>query len=207
MYQHSYPGRFIVFEGPDGAGSRFQAENLAETLTNKDKTVWLTEEPYEEVQSGNLIREILQKKELDADPDILQKLYIKNRREHLEEIEKHLEKGETVICSRYFFSTVAYGEADGLNKEDLLKANEDFMMPDLIYLMKLDVDQCIDRIVDRGNPTEKFETREYLEKVIEYYDDLKNLFPEITRFINAEPSKEDVAKEIRMEFKKMFSGK
>src|SRR5438552_18005973 len=52
------PGRFIVFEGLDGAGTTTQAKLLAERLQSKGRTVYVAHQPSDG-PAGQLIRQIL----------------------------------------------------------------------------------------------------------------------------------------------------
>ncbi|MFH1841540.1 MAG: dTMP kinase, partial [Candidatus Nealsonbacteria bacterium] len=116
-------GKFIVFEGLDGSGQTTQANLLKDFLEEKGKEVVLTKEPTKNSEAGRRIREILDEKE-KLDPIDLQRLFIQDRREHLDNlIIPSLKEGKTVISDRYFFSTIAFGASDGVDRNWLIEAN------------------------------------------------------------------------------------
>ncbi len=101
-------GRFITFEGPDGAGKSEQARRLAARLRDEGTTVTLTREPGG-TTLGERIRTLILDPALDrsADADVL--LFNAARVELLAEvIRPALARGDTVICDRFADSTLAY---------------------------------------------------------------------------------------------------
>jgi len=103
-------GKFIVFEGIDGSGKSTQAKMLKEYLESKGEKCYLTLEPtYNRI--GDFLHKILSGTE-KADPRVIAALFAADRLEHIlntsDGIISHLEKGETVICDRYYLSSFAY---------------------------------------------------------------------------------------------------
>ena len=106
---------FIVMEGLDGSGKSAQVDLLIDFLKQKGKEVVVTKEPTIDSDAGRKIKQAL-KKEIVVEPMELQKLYVQDRKEHLEnKVIPALKKGKFVVSSRYAFSTFAYGYSDGLN--------------------------------------------------------------------------------------------
>ena len=189
-------GKFIVFEGIDGAGSSTAVEGIKKYLIENGTDVFTTKEPTTESEAGRKIKKIL-KEAIKIDPIEFQILYAKDRKEHLEkQIIPALNSGKTVLSARYFFSTYAFGVADGANVEYLMELNRDFLYPDLIFLLKVRAKTAIKRIDNRGNPKELFEKEEILIKVAQAYDSLAQRFRNF-KIINAEKSKEEVLEEIK----------
>ena len=62
MKKNVYPGKFLVFEGPDGSGQSTQAELLKNFLIKKKFKVVLTKEPTKTSRAGKKIEKILNKK-------------------------------------------------------------------------------------------------------------------------------------------------
>ncbi|MCX6808981.1 MAG: dTMP kinase, partial [Candidatus Berkelbacteria bacterium] len=99
----------------------------------------------------------------------LQLLFAADRAHHLSrEIIPSLEKGKIIISDRYFFSTVAFGSID-LDYEWLLALNEQFVQPDITFLLKVPPKECIRRISKSRNDFELFEQEKKLEKVWQTY--------------------------------------
>ncbi len=176
MIKHNYPGKFIVIEGLDGSGKSSQIDLLVAFLQVKNKEVILTAEPTKESEAGIKIRKIL-KGEIKAEPMERQNLFVQDRKEHLErKIIPALQRGTWVVCSRYIFSTLAFGSADGLDFEELRKMNQDFLLPDVTIFLNVSPEECIKRIEARGEQKELFEKLDQLKKVDSYYQKMPAMF-------------------------------
>lgn len=179
MIKNTYLGKFIVFEGLDGSGQSTQAGLLKDYLLEEGKEVILTKEPTFDSDAGKKIKEILSEKDA-IHPGELQKLFTEDRKEHLENlIVPALEVGKIVISDRYFFSTFAYGVSDGLNLEELIKMNNNFLLPDITIFLKVRPKVCIERIEKRGEQIKLFEKNEKLGRVWQTYEILPNRFENI----------------------------
>jgi len=186
-------GKFIVFEGIDGAGLTTQAELLEKHLKNKKYEVVLTKEPTNNL-IGGIIRAAL-KREWITSNRTLQLLFSADRAHHLEkEIIPALENGKIVISDRYFISTIAYGMIE-LEKDWLKALNSKFLLPDIIFIIDIPVEVSIERIKASRFGFELFEEKKKLEKIrnnfLELSKEYKNCF-----VINGNRSIEEVHKEI-----------
>lgn len=124
--------RFIVLEGGDRAGKTTQIEKLVERLKQQGYTkVWVTKEPTDEGKYGRMIRRILAGKAKMPEALEFQRMYIADRAEHQAAIAQHLHDGYIVICDRYYYSTLAYGVAVGLDFGVLWDENQHFIRPGL----------------------------------------------------------------------------
>jgi len=196
MKENNYPGKFIVFEGLDGSGQSTQASLLKDFLIKEKIDVVLTKEPTLTSSAGQKIKEILDEKSTIS-PEQLQLLFTEDRREHLEKvIIPALKMGQYVISDRYFFSTFAYGTAEGLDLEWLIKINNDFLLPDLTFLLKVRPEICLERIQKRGLGIKLFEKKEKLSRVWQVYEILPQRFQNIY-LVDGEKSIEEVFKEIK----------
>lgn len=155
---------FIVFEGTDGSGTSTQAKKLAEHLKNKGLKVFSTAEPSENFLGKNL-RKVLQKKE-KLSPKAFQLLFFADREEHLQnEVLPALERGEIVICERYNWSSLAYGQAEGVDQNFLEYLAEHFLKPDYTFFMNIPAEKSMERVVSRGAEIEHFENQKILATV------------------------------------------
>jgi len=187
-------GLFIVFEGPDGSGQTTQAEMLADWFEMNGFKVKLTKEPTNNV-IGGIIRSIL-RGELKVSIRTLALLFAADRSHHVEiEIEPLLNRGVTVISDRYTLSTLVYESINGLSIEWLLKINELFPKPDIMFILDVPGKICIERIRKSRFGIEMFETEEKLERVRKRYLELKDLFKN-TYVVDGTPLPEIVHKEI-----------
>jgi dTMP kinase len=99
-------GRFISFEGIDGAGKSTHIEALANWLRQRGHTVWVTREP-----GGTVLAERLRELVLHAPMDALTEslLVFAARRDHLvHQIEPALARGDIVLCDRFTDASFAY---------------------------------------------------------------------------------------------------
>lgn len=180
MNKHNYPGKFIVIEGLDGSGKSAQVELVVRYLQGLGKTVVLTREPTTESEAGRTVRSAL-RGEVSFAPMELQKLYVQDRAEHLQnKVIPALQRGEWVVSSRYAFSTFAYGYSDGLAVDELVKMNDEFLLPDATILVDVSVDEALGRIESRGEAKELFEKKEKLEKVNEIYKKIPGIFANVS---------------------------
>ena len=156
-------GKFIVFEGIDGAGLTTQTVLLEKYLKMKKYEVILTKEPTNNL-IGGLIRAAL-RKEWSTSNRTLQLLFSADRAHHLEkEIIPALENGKIVISDRYFISTIAYGMVE-LEKEWLKALNSQFLLPDIIFIIDVPAEVAIERIRASRLGLELFEEKEKLNKI------------------------------------------
>lgn len=195
MIKNFYPGKFIVLEGLDGSGQSTQAGLLADFFIKNGKEIVLTKEPTQDSEAGRKIKKILTEK-IETNPLELQKLYVQDREEHLTKvIIPALKQGKIVISDRYFFSTFAFGSAHGADLEELIEMNDNFLYPDLIFLLKVDAKVCIERIEKRADPRTLFEKQERLSKVAQVYEKLASRFKNI-KVIDGEQSIEQVFEQV-----------
>ncbi len=112
-------GRFVVFEGGEGAGKSTQARLLADRLGAR-----LTREPGG-TALGEMLRGLLLDPELcDLDPRAELLLMVAARAQHVGRVvAPALEAGSDVVCDRFSGSTLAYqGYGRGLPLDDVAEA-------------------------------------------------------------------------------------
>ena len=116
-------GRFITFEGIDGAGKSTHIDAVAARLRERGATVVLTREP-----GGTPLAERLRDMLLHAPMDALTEalLVFASRRDHvLQVIAPALARGDTVLCDRFTDASFAYqggGRGFDLRRLETLEA-------------------------------------------------------------------------------------
>lgn len=108
-------GHLVVFEGLDQSGKQTQAELLRDRLKQTGRKARLVSFPDYGTSIGEELARALQG-ERDYGPDVMQLLYIANRYERKPDLERWLGGGLILVCDRYTASSVAYGEAQGLDR-------------------------------------------------------------------------------------------
>jgi dTMP kinase len=106
----------IAIEGLDQSGKETQARHLRARLEQDGRKVYAASFPDYETPIGGEIAKAL-RNEREFGPDVMQLLYVANRFEYKPRIERVLSAGGVVVCDRYRASSVAYGEAHGLDPE------------------------------------------------------------------------------------------
>ena len=162
-------GRFIVFEGIDGAGKSTQIQLLANRLKELGRRVYCTAEPTESV-SGGLLRDALGGVSKRTSCE-LAAMFVLDRIFHnvnpVNGIEKMLADGVDVICDRYYYSSLAYQGSliDGAWVHDMNLNCPEIRIPDLCIFLDLTPQQSMARISKGRVTTEIYETEEQLTKV------------------------------------------
>jgi dTMP kinase len=164
-------GFLLALEGVDGSGKSTQAKLLAVSLMQRGREVVLTQEPTDG-PVGLKLRRYLQGSSRYLSPNEELDLFLADRREHVEKLIKPaLAAGRIVITDRYYYSTVAYQGALGLDPAEILAANEAFApRPDLVFLLIIPVSQALARL---QRARQVSELAPYLEKVAAIYDSLQ----------------------------------
>jgi len=107
-------GALIVFEGLDQSGKQTQAELLRDRLKAEGRKSRLVSFPDYATSIGEEIARALTG-EREYGPDVMQLLYVANRYERKDDLTRWLEGGLILVADRYTASSVAYGEALGLD--------------------------------------------------------------------------------------------
>jgi dTMP kinase len=129
-------GLLIAFEGLDQSGKETQATLLGARFETEGSKVRILPFPSYETAIGAEIGRAL-RGERDYGPDVMQLLYVANRYEWKPIIERALAAGQVVICDRYQASSVAYGEAQGLEARWLVEIQRYLPQPDLTVLLDI----------------------------------------------------------------------
>ena len=151
-------GKFITFEGIDGAGKSSHIAFVTAWLTAHGKTVVSTREPGGTPLAEKL-RDLLLHEKMHIETEAL--LMFASRREHLAQvIEPALARGDWVISDRFTDSSFAYqggGRKLDLHKLDVLEAwVHPHLQPDLTLLFDVPLDVARARL-DATRVQDKFE--------------------------------------------------
>src|SRR3989339_231215 len=168
-------GVLLALEGVDGCGKSTQAELLAAALRERGLEVVLTCEPTDS-PLGQQIREYFEGPDRYLSPKEELNLFMADRREHVAEIiDPALAEGKIVITDRYYYSSVAYQGALGLDPDRILAQNEILAVrPDLAVILTLPVAQALARLSGTPQrPRQVSDDPAYLERVAAIYAGLQ----------------------------------
>lgn len=167
-------GRLIAFEGLDGVGKTTQARLLAENLSRFGLAVVLTREPTDGV-FGQQIRWLQEHGRQGVTPAAELALFLADRREHVQQlILPALAAGKIVITDRYFYSSMAYQGALGLDPQDIAAQHAGWApAPDLIIILELPPPERRRRLQQRLGSRDAFEQDDYLTRVAAVFDQLQ----------------------------------
>lgn len=137
-------GHLIAFEGLDQSGKQTQAERLLDAFRSAGHQAEFLTFPEYTTAIGEEIGRALQGKR-DYQPDTLQLLYVANRLEFRPRITSWLEAGTMVVCDRYLASSIAYGEAQGVDAAWLAEIQRFLPQPSLTILLDMPPDVSLKR--------------------------------------------------------------
>lgn len=146
-------GKFISFEGPDGAGKTSVIKAIVDRLADVKlaNQVVLTREPGG-TPIGEAIRDLLlSSKSVDMDGWTEAYLFAASRRQHVvEKIKPALKSNQIVICDRFVDSSVAYqGQGRQLGFDQIWELNQAAVgdcLPDLTFVLDLPIEEGLQRI-------------------------------------------------------------
>jgi dTMP kinase len=137
-------GLLIAFEGLDQSGKQTQAEALRDYATSQGRVCHLLSFPDYATHIGAEISKGLHG-ERDYAADVMQLLYVANRYEKRTAIAEWIANDAIVVCDRYLASTIAYGEAQGLDAVWLTEIQRFLPQPDLTILLDIAPETAVGR--------------------------------------------------------------
>ena len=141
---HPMTGLIIAFEGLDQSGKQTQAERVREYVTGRGRECRLLSFPDYDTAIGTEISKALHG-ERDYDPDVMQLMYVANRYERRRDIARWMAEGVVLVCDRYLASSIAYGEAQGLDPAWLRDIQRFLPQPGLTILLDIAPETAVHR--------------------------------------------------------------
>jgi dTMP kinase len=195
-------GRFITFEGGEGAGKSTMIHHCARWLKDHGHHLVQTREPGG-TELAEKIRDIVLNPDnegLCADAELL--LVFASRAQHLAElIRPALARGSTVLCDRFTDATWAYqGAGRGLALDTINTLEQTVhgdLQPDLTFLLDLPVELGMERIGQRGERDRiEQESLAFFDRVRQAYLERAAAFPGRFAVIDASMSEQNVWRQI-----------
>ncbi|MES2832146.1 MAG: dTMP kinase [Pseudomonadota bacterium] len=194
-----HTGKFISFEGIDGAGKSTHIAFVADYLTNLGHEVITTREPGG-TALGESLRELLLHQPMHLETETL--LMFAARREHLEQvIEPALARGAWVISDRFTDASFAYqGGGRGLAREKIEQLERwvhPYLQPDLTLLFDVLPEVARSRL-NASRALDKFEQEqtEFFTRTRNEYLRRADREPQRFRRIDASKTVDEVNKEV-----------
>lgn len=142
-------GHIIAFEGLDQSGKQTQAEMLRDRLKQQGYKSRLVSFPDYGTSIGEEIARALQG-EREYGADVMQLLYVANRYERKPDLRRWLDGSLILVCDRYMASSIAYGEAQGLDPAWLATLQQYLPPADVTVMLDIAPDTAVRRkAVDR----------------------------------------------------------
>lgn len=202
-------GKFITFEGIDGAGKSTHIKSVQAFLLARGKTVLTTREPGG-TELGEAVRGLFLGRSMSPHTEVL--LVFAARREHLEKVVwPALERGDWVLCDRFTDATFAYqggGRELGFERiESLAKWVHPDFTPDLTLLFDLSPDAAHDRIARRGELDRiESEASEFHRHVRDAYLRRAQDEPERIKVLPSEQSRDTVRSRVLVCAQQLLAG-
>lgn len=196
-------GRFITFEGIDGAGKSTQIDVIEATLKARGLEVIRTREP-----GGTPLGEVIRKELLSVsmDPATETLLFFASRAEHIAQvIRPALERGAWVLSDRFTDATYAYqvgGRGFPAEKvEELERWTHGDLQPDRTVLFDIEPSVAAKRVAQARN-LDRFEKEnlDFFTRVRNAYLTRAKQSPERFLIVNSMQDKETVSDILRKEF-------
>ena len=182
----------INLEGIDGCGKSTQSQLLMDEFEKNDEKTILLKEPTNG-KYGRKLWEMLSGK-IEATTEEILELFVMDRKEHVDQkINPALNEGKIVLMDRYYYSTMAYQAAAGIDVKRIRKDNKFAPKPDIVLIFDLPADLAMKRV--RGHSVaDVFEKEEHLEKVRKAYLNLED--DPLVRIIDATRTPEEIFDEV-----------
>ena len=202
-------GRFITFEGIDGAGKSTHIEPTATALRAAGRTVVCTREPGG-TELAERLRELVLHATMDGVSETL--LVFAARRDHIGRvIAPALARGEVVLCDRFTDATFAYqgfGRGQSLELLGRLEAEvQQGLQPDLTLWFDLDPRVAAERRA-QARAADRFEAEDaaFFERVRQGYLARMSAAPQRFAWIDASQGRGEVARQVANTLRERLDG-
>ena len=208
-------GKFISFEGPDGAGKTSVMRQITADL---QKQLGLDGVLYTREPGGNRIAEqirdvLFDARNIDMDSRTEALLFAAARRQHLvADIMPALKSGKVILCDRYVDSSIAYqGAGRGLGEDNIWRINQfaiDGLMPELTIYLDIDSELGLQRIAqNRADEVNRLDEEKlsFHRKVRSAYQKLAQENPQRIVTIDASQPLDQVILQVQQAIHQRFS--
>ncbi len=205
MQQAIEIGRFITFEGGEGAGKSTQVGILADRLSRSGRPVFVTREPGGSPAAEEIRQVLLSGQAAQFGPLAESVLFAVARGDHIDNaIRVALQQGQWVICDRFIDSTRAYQGATAGVPRGLINALEKItvgaLLPDVTFVLDIPVEEGLARVAARaeGQELDRFESQELMthERIRRGFLDIAEEEPSRCAVVDASQPEAMVAEDV-----------
>lgn len=165
-------GRFVVIDGPDGAGKTTQVDLLAAWLRAEGAAVTQVRDPGGTTIGDRIRRILLDSGHGEMSVECETMLYMASRAQLVAEVVRPaLAEGRCVLSDRYVFSTIAYQGAGGMRIEQIRTVAEiatGRLWPDLTIILDVSTHKGLARLT--GQP-DRMEAKSH-----QFHTDVRKFF-------------------------------
>ncbi|MDB4944070.1 MAG: Thymidylate kinase [Labilithrix sp.] len=183
------PGRFVVLEGIDGAGTTTQVARLADRLRREGVALVRSTREPSDGPIGSLVRQVLTGRIVAPEGRApgwatMALLFAADRMDHVEsDIEPFLAQGGVILSDRYDASSLAYQSVSSGNGgeaavEWIRSLNQHAMRPDLTVVVDVTPELAAERRSQRGEAAQLYEQNEVQRALAVFYRDLAKHIPD-----------------------------
>ena len=202
-------GLFVSFEGIEGCGKTTQIDRLSDWLSNEGLPFMVTREPGGTAVGEGIRRILLDSQTIRLTPEAELLLFYASRSQNIEEkIRPALERGDIVICDRFFDASLAYQGYGRKLSLELIHRLTDLVCrenrPEITILLDIDPRTGLER-ARRRNATQSQDEGRFEGEDLAFYERVRNGYlelavrsPERIQVVSGEGSIEEVAERIRI---------
>lgn len=177
---------FITFEGMEGCGKSTQVERLGKSLESRGVRVILTFEPGATPAGETIRRILLDRGNRDLVPMAELCLYEADRAQHVARVVRPaLERGDWVVCDRFFDATVVYqGLARGQEMALIRNLNRTVtggLKPDLTVLLDCPVEEGLRRALQRDRSRSDAGQDRFERETLDFHSAVRDGYLEVAR--------------------------
>ena len=182
----------VNLEGIDGCGKSTQSKLLKNKLEEIGDKVIILKEPTKRPH-GQKLWDMLRGKIKATNEEILD-LFVLDRKQHVKErIQPALDDGTVVLMDRYYYSSMAYQVAGGIDVNVIRERHTFAPIPDIVLIFDLPVTVALERV--RGHSeADEFEKEGHLEKVREAYLNLRS--DPLVRIVDSAITPEEIFEDV-----------
>jgi dTMP kinase len=161
----------------------------------------LTREPTYNHYGVKIRRLLREGKKPEDNAEKFLKLFVKDRKEHLKLMSAF---DGIVICDRHKYSTFAYQQAQGLAFDEIFRAHQDMILPDIVIILDVPAEIAMKRMAKKASKEIFDKHQDFLEKVRNNYLKLPGQLKDPIVVLDGTGDRKEVAEQIWKKVKNLL---